>query len=296
MSAADAVTHSGTTLLVQFYRGNIGHQIFDSVLAMGGVLTAMLESVSRAETGEASPSTMSAGDALPPTFNLMIHQDPDCSGTSFVCYILKVLGIVRSGGHATAAHSFALLPFDAEKKTLHCFEDLVAPKYGLGRVQGGKVNPVVLRSFIARLRAVLAAEHADGARALSGAAAIATSASKAPRWVIYGREDAKRRRWTNSKDVVAELRTAFAAAGEATRAVAVTYVPTMGGLSFKAQMELFVSATVFLAPHGAHMGNSIFFGDGTVVRELSCTGYSHLAIYPGLTKALAIDFVSQVGP
>ena len=35
-SAADAETHSGTTLLVQFYRGNIGHQIFDSVLAMGG--------------------------------------------------------------------------------------------------------------------------------------------------------------------------------------------------------------------------------------------------------------------
>ena len=263
----------------------------------------MLDSAARAKNGDAQPTTVSAGDALPPTFKLMIHQNPDCSGKSFVCYILTVLGIIRSSGNTAAtpgnapgnapgALPFTLLPFDAKKKTLHCFEDLIAPKSGLGRVPGAEVNPVVLHSFIARLRAVLAAEHSGSPRALSGA----NIAAKAPRWVIYGREDAKRRRWTNSKDVVAELSAAFAAGGMATSAVEVTYVPTMGGLSFKRQMELFVSATVFLAPHGAHMGNSLFFGDGTVVRELSCTGYSHLAIYPGLTKALAINFVSEVSP
>ena len=71
-------------------------------------------------------------------------------------------------------------------------------------------------------------------------------------------------------------------------------VPSMGGLSYSEQMHVFADAHVLLAPHGAHMGNSLFFQSGAIVREVSCTGYSHFKKYPGLVKTLAINFRTVV--
>jgi hypothetical protein len=68
----------------------------------------------------------------------------------------------------------------------------------------------------------------------------------------------------------------------------VRLVPDFGALSVREQAAAFAGADIVIMPHGGQFGNSIFLRENTIVIEMSCSGYSHLAAGSRLPKALRI--------
>tara|TARA_B110000902_G_scaffold259031_1_gene329695 strand:+ start:479 stop:1282 length:804 start_codon:yes stop_codon:yes gene_type:complete len=187
---------------------------------MGGALVAMLESSALEDAH----------------FKLLIQQDPACTESkSFVCHVLTIFGLLdgKGGGgwgnqspeQQNGARPFTLIPYAKDDGKLHCFRDLIAPKVGLGRVKGSKVDQPTLAKFVAKLREVLNAESSSQKPSPN----LIVSGSKLKKkkkkvWVVYGRADAGRRRWTDSETVVAQLRAAFGANANAVQMSSVVYV------------------------------------------------------------------------
>ena len=168
-AAALAAVYEAPVLHLTFYEGNVGHQTFDTLLALATALTG-------------------AGEGVRAT---MLMQDPECPDRHFLCSVLRMLGALGEGKRLGP-----LLPFDAAADApAQCFRRLVVPRYGLGRVPPrGAVDAAALRALHAALL--------RAARALAPAA----GSGAATRVLLYGRKDAARRRWTNAAAVAARLR------------------------------------------------------------------------------------------
>ena len=80
--------------------------------------------------------------------------------------------------------------------------------------------------------------------------------------LIYGRADARYRRWVNAESISQTLNESIG--------VSVNYVSQMGALTHTAQCRTFWDARIIIFPHGGHAGNLICARPGTKVFEMSC--------------------------
>eukprot|EP01062_Namystynia_karyoxenos_P011396 TRINITY_DN14073_c0_g1_i3.p2 TRINITY_DN14073_c0_g1~~TRINITY_DN14073_c0_g1_i3.p2 ORF type:complete len:504 (+),score=157.87 TRINITY_DN14073_c0_g1_i3:77-1588(+) len=222
------------TVILSYHSFNIGHQLFDSVFALAAVV--------------------SGGAEDPPPVLAISHQDPKCPGSTFFCSLLRQHGWLRDD---------MLLPFDPNDDLVTCFRELVAPRYGIGRVGGAEPDFGALQRM---RRAILSAAPAPSpAEAAGGAVGVA----------VYGRMDSTRRRWLDCEAVADDARRRLNASCR------VEHVRSVSALSFAQQAALFRRSKFLILAHGAVAANAVFASPGTSVLEVACQTHSHLATYGG---------------
>lgn len=108
--------------------------------------------------------------------------------------------------------------------------------------------------------------------------------------LVYGREDARYRRWINAESVARRLAN--------TSSLKVHYVPQMGSMPPAKQCNTFWNARVIIFPHGGHSANLICSRSGTKVLEMACAktvGWFQGAVR--FHKAMGFDYTyHQVPP
>ena len=124
-----------------------------------------------------------------------------------------------------------------------CYHNVWVPKFSKHRHERNPIHKEAL--ILRRLHQALVAQF---------------SHPPADTVLIYGKADAKRRRWQNAKDVATRLNIS----GD------VRYIETMAGLTFQTQCHLFWSARHIIYVHGGHTANLICARPRTRIDEMAC--------------------------
>jgi len=256
----------GTTLSLAWYRGNIGHQFFDSLLPLVPFLGKYLVTrAAESDFGVRDSELFSAALAL------QAHGCPD--DASIVCFMLRRLGVLEgrqdaavTESHRGGALAVPVLP-QPPAGVVFCHERLLVPKHraftsGFGAAES-RLAPMLRALRQALTRAVLGEAAARAPPANLGLA----KGPRRRRLLIYSHAASSRRVWLDAGEAAAHAR----AAGWEVR-----LEHDFGGLSFEQQADAFASADAIVMAHGAQAANAIYARNGTAVVELNCRRYSVL--------------------
>ena len=292
----------GTTLSLAWYRGNIGHQFFDSLLPLVPFLGKYLVThAAESDFGVRDSELFSAALAL------QAHGCPD--DASIVCFMLRRLGVLEgrqdaavTESHRGGALAVPVLP-QPPAGVVFCHERLLVPKHraftsGFGAAES-RLAPMLRALRQALTRAVLGEAAARAPPANLGLA----KGPRRRRLLIYSHAASSRRVWLDAGEAAAHARAAgwegrlegshhsnalvTLASGQGLKVESLYVISSrttdlhylkhdFGGLSFEQQADAFASADAIVMAHGAQAANAIYARNGTAVVELNCRRYSVL--------------------
>ncbi|GAB5357000.1 hypothetical protein AAMO2058_000336300 [Amorphochlora amoebiformis] len=238
--------HHGTTLVLNWYHRNIGHQLFDSLTSLMPLLHDLLHyQATKTKDRDSGPPKL-------PYESVIAHQLPNCDDSFYICNLLRRLG----------AFEGVKLITNIDQNTMHCFENLIVPRSGYyGRSHGMRKVP----SFKEFRMALFNAYEMSVSNAVP--LPMDQSQGRKPRALFYRHASTGRRVWLDAQPTMDAFEAVFD----------VTDVYDFGKLTLKEQAESFKRADLLLMAHGAQFANVIFCSEGAAVFELSCKGYSHVA-------------------
>eukprot|EP00854_Cymbomonas_tetramitiformis_P000388 gene388-720_t len=169
--------HQGTTLALQWYSGNPGHQLMDSMFSLVPIILASL-----------------AGE--PPYSKIILQQEPEaeCTDSEWICAILKKLAVFGSGVHEVEQ-------LQQPPHTLNCFERLLVPRPGLfGRDPRTRLP---LSAFVEFKAHLARAFHLDLSTSTS------SDAQLVKRMLVYAHKTTGRRAWVDAEETMRHLKPFF---------------------------------------------------------------------------------------
>jgi len=253
--AKSVIFHEGTTLSLNWYHKNIGHQLFDSLTSLMPLLAPLFEELAKNSQGSGaiySDDDDISEDVLPYQ-RVIAHQLPQCDSSFYICNVLRTLG---------AFHGKQFIDTHANPDAMQCFEHLIVPRSGYY----GRNRERVVPNFEDFRTALFKAYDLPIAKAVTIPYHGGESGVR-PHVLFYRHASTKRRVWLGANPVIDAFKELFT----------VSDVYDFGSLTLKEQAQHFHKADLLLMAHGAQFANIIFCSEGAVVYEISCNGYSHVA-------------------
>mmetsp|Transcript_11950 Transcript_11950/g.22031 ORF Transcript_11950/g.22031 Transcript_11950/m.22031 type:complete len:624 (+) Transcript_11950:488-2359(+) len=242
------VYYDEPTLLLQYTKNNPGHQLWDSLWSIITIIRS--QEVHNIQYHK----------------HVISHQTWDCPNNVWICSVLRKLGVIKED------NLLQVYP-----GVLTCFKQLTVPIQGWNH--GNEHTHLDMTPwFTKRVQeafkltnkpAKTESEYRDMLDNI-----LDKRGSKRYQIALYAHntkgEAGYRRAWLNINDTIKSL-------NEQVDSLAVQYIQDFGKVSVEEQARTFYEADIIVMPHGGQFGNSIFIRENTIVVELTCGGYSHLA-------------------
>jgi len=257
--AIAGVYYPKTTLFLQYTRNNPGHQLWDSLFSIVTILMSQKTHKRR-------------------YFELAIsHQTSSCENNIWFCSILRKLGVITNDSL-----------IETKPNILTCFSSLIVPVQGWNHDNAHSTKPI-FEFFRQELFPAFQLDPRPAEVTRIKALMSYLRGEPAPKDMIFNLllyphntvgEAGKRRAWLDIEETrrrLAEMKN-----------IKVENIADFAAVSVENQALLFNKADLIIMPHGGQFGNSIFVRRNVIVIEITCGGYSHMAI--GKTFAASAGF------
>ncbi len=236
-----ASVYSDPTLMFSFTINNPGHQVFDSMFQW-------------------IPLAFSNPK---PFKRVIVHQQWNCPDSQWICALARKIGMFEDENDKSKENLIPVFP-----GVMTCFENVIIPRSGWSRLYTLPANVII------NFRDLLYKKFQFDPSSL---------VDKEKKILVYahntkGEAKIVRRAWLNIDELSSNDVYHIPSEDGMTKVPhSIVKIDDFAKIPMELQAYHFFSADVIVMPHGGQFGNAIFCRPGTVIIEMSCISYSHLA-------------------